>query len=94
VEEVPGDDAQRAHGPSLAPCARARKRRRFRTVPEPAAATSRSRGRRAVAFWVCAVLAYAVLGVFFQPFFLLGFWESLPFLLAATWLAGRLLPAR
>ena len=62
-------------------------------MPEPAAA-SPSRGRRIVAFWVCAVLAYAVLGAFLQPYFLLGFWESVPFLLVVTWLASRLLPAR
>jgi len=37
------------------------------------------------------VLAYALLGAFFPPFFLLGFWESLPFVLLATWLAWRLL---
>jgi hypothetical protein len=41
---------------------------------------------------VGAVLLYAGLGSLFQPFFLLGFWESLPFLFAATWLAGRLFP--
>jgi hypothetical protein len=49
------------------------------------------RDRLAVAYWIAAVLAYAVLGAFHQPWFLLGFWESLPFVLAATWLAGRLL---
>jgi hypothetical protein len=37
------------------------------------------------------VLVYAILGAFFQPWFLLGFWESLPFVLVATWLVGRLL---
>ena len=50
------------------------------------------RPRAAAVYWVGAVLAYAVLGAFFQPFFLLGFWESVPFLLIATWLAGRLFP--
>ncbi|MGD9696751.1 MAG: hypothetical protein AB7V42_13965 [Thermoleophilia bacterium] len=50
-----------------------------------------ARNRWAVAYWTCAVLAYATLGAFFQPFFLLGFWESLPFLFIVTWLAGRLL---
>jgi hypothetical protein len=44
-----------------------------------------------VAYWTTAVLAYAGLGVFAQPIFLLGFWQSLPFVLVATWLAGRLL---
>ena len=58
------------------------------TTPPPAVA----RRRTAVAFWVGAVLLYAALGAFFQPLFLLGFWESLPFLFLATWLAGRLFP--
>lgn len=58
------------------------------TTPPPAVA----RRRLAVAYWVAAVLLYAGLGVFFQPFFLLGFWESLPFLFLATWLGGRLFP--
>jgi hypothetical protein len=49
------------------------------------------RDRLAVAYWTAAVLGYAVLGAFFPPWFLLGFWESLPFVLVATWLAGRLL---
>jgi hypothetical protein len=56
-------------------------------VPGPA---STARDRRAVAFWVVAVLAYAILGAFFQPYFLLGFWESIPYVLFVTWLAGRL----
>ncbi len=50
------------------------------------------RSRWAVAYWVGAVLLYAGLGSLFQPFFLLGFWESVPFLFATTWLAGRLFP--
>ena len=50
------------------------------------------RARAAVAFWVAAVLFYAIMGAFHQPFFLLGFWESIPFLLLVTWLAGRLFP--
>ena len=58
------------------------------TTPPPAVA----RRRTAVAFWVGAVLLYAAIGAFFPPFFLLGFWESLPFLFLATWLAGRLFP--
>ncbi len=56
------------------------------TQPRPPVA----RPRWAVAYWVAAVALYAGLGSFFQPFFLLGFWESLPFLFVATWLAGRL----
>jgi hypothetical protein len=63
-------------------------------VPEPAAASPPSAGRRAVIFWVVAVLLYAGLGVVYPPLFLLGFWESLPFLVVVTWLAGRLLPQR
>ncbi len=59
-------------------------------TPSPA----EPRRRWAVAYWVGAVLLYAGLGVLFQPFFLLGFWESMPFLLAATWLAARLFPRR
>lgn len=41
-------------------------------------------------YWLGALLAYAVCGVFFQPFFLLGFWQSIPLLFLFTWLAGRL----
>jgi hypothetical protein len=50
-----------------------------------------ARDRWAVAYWTAALLLYAILGAFFQPWFLLGFWQSLPFVLVATWLAGRLL---
>ena len=50
-----------------------------------------TRDRLAVAYWTAAVLLYALLGAVLPPFFLLGFWESLPFVLAATWLAWRLL---
>ncbi len=57
-------------------------------TPPPAVA----RPRLAVAYWVAAVVIYGLGGAFFQPFFLLGFWESLPFLFVATWLAGRLFP--
>jgi hypothetical protein len=56
--------------------------------PRPGGSSS----RLAVAFWVAAVLTYAIVGAFHQPFFLLGFWESIPFLLVATWIAGRLFP--
>ena len=52
---------------------------------------STPRDRWAVAYWTAAVLLYAGLGAFFQPLFLLGFWESLPLVLAVTWLARRLL---
>ena len=50
------------------------------------------RARLAVAFWTVAVAGYAVIGAFHQPFFLLGFWESIPYLLVITWIAGRLFP--
>lgn len=46
----------------------------------------------ASAYWTAAVLLYAVLGAFFQPLFLLGFWESVPLLLVATAIAVRVLP--
>ncbi len=42
------------------------------------------------AYWLAAVGVYATLGAFYQPFFLLGFWQSLPLLFVFTWLAGRL----
>ena len=58
----------------------------------PPGGSSVARPRLAVAFWTVAVLAYAVLGAFHQPFFLLGFWESIPYLLVVTWIAGRLFP--
>lgn len=41
-------------------------------------------------YWLAALAVYGVLGAFFQPFFLLGFWQSLPLLFVFTWLAGRL----
>jgi hypothetical protein len=61
-------------------------------VPEPPPRPALVRPRLAVAFWAAAILAYALLGAFFQPFFLLGFWESIPYLLLVTWIAGRLFP--
>ncbi len=61
-------------------------------MPAPPTLATVYRNRLAVAYWTAAVIVYAVLGSMFQPFFLLGFWESLPFLFGATWLAGRLLP--
>ena len=61
-------------------------------MPAPPSLATVRRNRLSVAYWTLAVLVYALLGVWFQPFFLLGFWECLPFLFAATWLAGRLLP--
>lgn len=60
--------------------------------PRGPSATAVVRPRLAVAFWTVAVLAYALLGAFHQPFFLLGFWESIPYLLVVTWIAGRLFP--
>ena len=61
-------------------------------MPEPSSPTTVRRDRLAVAYWIAVILIYAFLGAHFQPFFLLGFWECLPFLFCATWLAGRLLP--
>lgn len=61
-------------------------------MPAPSLPATVRRNRLAVLYWAAAILLYAVLGVFFQPFFLLGFWESLLYLFCATWLAGRLLP--
>lgn len=61
-------------------------------MPETAPPLAVTRPRGAVAYWVGAVILYAVLGSFFQPLFLLGFWESLPFLFLVTLLAGRLFP--
>jgi hypothetical protein len=49
-----------------------------------------SRDRWCVAYWTAAILVYAAMGAFFQPFFLLGFWESMLFVFGVTWLAGRL----
>jgi hypothetical protein len=60
-------------------------------VPRPHPPRPATRDRWAVAYWTAAVLAYAVLGAYFPPWLLLGFWESLPFVLVVTWLAGRLL---
>jgi hypothetical protein len=61
-------------------------------VREPTPSPAAARRRWAVAYWAAAIVTYAMLGVFFQPFFLLGFWESMPFLLLVTWLASRLFP--
>lgn len=61
-------------------------------VPEPTSRPAVARARPAVAFWIGAVLLYALLGALHPPVFLLGFWESVPFLLAITWIAGRLFP--
>lgn len=61
-------------------------------MPETPPAPALVRPRLAVAYWVGAVILYGVVGAFFQPFFLLGFWESLPALFVVTWLAGRLFP--
>ena len=49
-----------------------------------------ARPRLAVAYWVGAVLAYGALGSLYPPLFLLGFWESIPWLLLITVVAGRL----
>ena len=79
VEEVPGQDrADHRHRRERAPLAPGtasvddfpRAAGRPRTDP---------RSRRGRAYWtVGRSSAYALLGAFFPPFFLLGFWESLP----------------
>ena len=80
---------------SVAPCAAASQAWTIprRAPPPPPQPTARDRWR--VAYWTAAVLVYAVLGAFFQPFFLLGFWEShARSCFVVTWLAGRLFPGR
>lgn len=61
-------------------------------VPEPSPRPAPVRARRAVAYWVLAVLLYAGLGALYPPLFLLGFWESIPALLLVTAVAARLFP--
>jgi hypothetical protein len=58
-------------------------------VPRPRRPTT-ARDRWCVAYWTAAILVYAGLGAFFQPLFLLGFWESVLFVYGVTRLAGRL----
>lgn len=51
-----------------------------------------SRAARVRAYWIAAGLVYILLGVAGPQFFLLGFWEAIPYVFAATWLARRLFP--
>jgi|GEM_PF-6192226 len=57
-------------------------------MPEPARAQAR---RHSVAYWVTAVLLYALVAVLYPPAALLGFWQCTPYLLAAHLLRPRIL---
>jgi hypothetical protein len=57
-------------------------------MPEPARARAR---RHSVAYWVTAVLLYALVAVLYPPAALLGFWQSIPYLLVAHLLRPRVL---
>ena len=46
--------------------------------------------RAAAAYWIVVAAVYIVLGAWFPQFFLLGFWEALPYVALATWLQPRL----
>ena len=46
-------------------------------------------GRVAAVYWAIALLAYAALGAWKPYIFLLGFWQTAPFLLLVTWLAPK-----
>lgn len=59
-------------------------------MPTPAAQKIPRLGVWPAVYWLAAVGVYATLGAFFQPFFLLGFWQSIPLLFVFTWLAGRM----
>jgi hypothetical protein len=63
-------------------------------VPETASRPAVVRPRLAVAYWAGAIVLYGLLGAVYPPLFLLGFWESIPWLLAITVVAGRLFPRR
>lgn len=48
------------------------------------------RGRRtAILYWSVVLLVYAALGAWKPYIFLLGFWQTTPFLLLVTWLAPK-----
>jgi hypothetical protein len=46
--------------------------------------------RAAAAYWIVVAAIYVALGAWFPQYFLLGFWEALPYLAAASWLQRRL----
>lgn len=60
-------------------------------TPATDATASRGAGRATVVYWLVAGAIYAALGAAFPPAFLLGFWESLLFVFAATVLAPKIL---
>jgi hypothetical protein len=68
-------------------------------LPEPSTdAVAARRGSAAgvaqAAIWIAGILVYAALGAWQPAVFLLGFWQSFPFVLLVTWIAGRALAAR
>ena len=58
---------------------------------DAAHANDRRRGRVSVVYWVVAGAIYAAAGALYPPVFLLGFQESLVYVLAVTWLAPRVI---
>lgn len=64
-------------------------------MPEPTPPTSESKpgrsGRAAVVYWLVAGAVYIALGVAYPPAFLLGFQESIVFVLIVTALAPKVL---
>jgi hypothetical protein len=61
------------------------------TPPPTPASEPRRSGRATIAYWLVAGVIYAALGAAYPPAFLLGFWESLIFVFAATALAPKVL---
>lgn len=59
-------------------------------MPRPAPRSRPRLGRGPALYWLAALAFYGAMGAFFQPFFLLGFWQSIPLLFLFTWLAGKL----
>lgn len=56
----------------------------------PPASRRPALGAAPALYWLVALVAYGVLGAFFPPWLLLGFWQAIPLLFLVTWLAGRL----
>ena len=54
-------------------------------------AKNRHRGRVSVVYWLVVGAIYAGAGALYPPVFLLGFQESLLYVLAVTWLAPRVI---